>query len=347
MPNKLVLAGKLHACENILGPTYEDGLTVLERLLSRLAYALRRRCVQPDYSGRQMEKIEATSVSLRLKTTLSKLYPIEHWAMSTRADAGYPFAPRFCWEFFRADPETLRRLSEAIRNYSGGVSWVFGPPSAGATCLVAAELGRGQFVGYPSIDGYPPVNGPMEPLTLPTEEFIDKALIDIRSLCSHLERDLGLEQLAAKSFDPRLIAPHDPPSVDIAPFDFVERGMHVAWIIHGGATESGAGKQASPRARQLLHFSVTAEEWRRIEAGLLDKDSQPNGVARPSWLLLTKIQETESAYFRGTEVESLRQECLAVRASASTPLAIRGLDKLILLCNWAHHKAGDLFLRAP
>lgn len=271
---------------------------------------------------------DAPSAFSQLAATLSKLYPIEQWTMSTAADAEYPFAPRFCWEFFRADPDRLSRLSEAFRSYKGRVSWMLGPPSANAICLVATRSGTNQFVGYPAVSQTQTPPKGLEPLA--DDEFVDQAVADVPSLCSYLERYLGLEQSASKSFDPQLIAPPDPPPVESAPVDFVERGMHVAWIVYGSASSD----------RQMLHFSVADKEWRRIEGHILEKDSD-------TFPLLTSIQETESAYFRGEEVEALRQECLRARAGTSTPSAIRGLDKLILLCHWARHLRGDLFLRAP
>jgi hypothetical protein len=291
----------------------------------------------------QMKEADPLSVFSQLKTTLSKLYPIEHWAISSKADAAYPFAPRFCWKFFRADPETVGRLGEAIRDYKGSVSWVIGPPLNDATCLVAAKQGLGQFVGYPSIDR------PTEWQPLPTGEFVGQALADIPHLCAHLERYLRLEHLAAKSFDPGLLAPPDPPSTDVTPFDFVERGMNVAWIVYTGRIEAGEKEGTSSGDRRMLHFSVTTKEWRQIEAELFD-GTTTGGVARSkngAFPLLAKIQESESVYFRGAEVATLRQECLQARANTWKPLAIRGLDKLILLCNWAQHGAGDILLRAP
>jgi hypothetical protein len=299
-----------------------------------------------------LQKANADRAFSLLKTTLSKLYPVEHWTMSTTADAVYPFAPRFCWAFFRADPEMLGRLAEALRNYKGSMSWVFGPAPANTLCLVAAEPGSNQFVGYPPVSrsGALSAKEGAEQLSGPTEEFIDQAVTDVPYLCFYLEQCLGLEQLPPKSFDPQLIAPLDPPSVESAPFDFVERGMHVAWIVYGVTTESREGKGNGPFDRRMLHFSVTAEEWRRIDADTLDETYRPSGVTRSetgSFPFLAKIQEHESAYFRGVEVEALRQECLRARARTSTPLAIRGLDKLILLCSWAQHTAGDILLRAP
>ena len=294
---------------------------------------------------------DAISGFSQLKTTLSKLYPIEDWTVSTRADAMHPFAPGFCWRFFRADPEILARLGEALRNYDGSISWVFGPSSADATCLVAAKRGSGQFVGYP------PMSRPEASLlketaeqeSRPSKEFMDQALADIPSLCSHLERYLRLEGVSAKSFDSRLIAPHDPPSLETAPFDFVERGMHVAWIVDNGS-DGQEGTAAGSSVRRMLHFSVTEDEWRRIQAKILDNTPPAGAVTGTEtdlFPLLSRIELSESAYFRRAEVELLRKDCLQARARTSDSLTIRGLDKLILICNWADHMAGDILLRAP
>jgi hypothetical protein len=286
-----------------------------------------------------MEKVDANSVFSQLKTTLSKLYPIEHWTMSTKAEASYPFAPRFCWTFFRPDPEALDRISEAIQQYRGDIGWVFGPSSPNATtCLVATKRGSDQFVGYA------PISRGLKEALEPSEEFIAQALSDIPSLCSHVEQYLRLDHLAPKSFDPRIVAPPDPPSADMVPPDFVEGGMHVAWIIYGDPRED---EEDGPKQRRMLHFSITEKEWREIRADTLKNVSSTNEATPPLFPLLSRIEETESAYFRKAEVRALRGECLRARALTSEPLEIRGLDKLILLCNWAQHGAGDLLLRAP
>jgi len=91
----------------------------------------------------------------QLKTTLSKLYPIEHWAASSTPDLRNPFAPRFCWKFFRPHPDDLARFGEVIRSYRGAVNWAFGAPEGNtAFCLVAAKPGRDQFAGYSPINPF-------------------------------------------------------------------------------------------------------------------------------------------------------------------------------------------------
>jgi hypothetical protein len=292
-----------------------------------------------------VQKTDPISVFSQLKTTLSRLYPIEHWTVSTTADATDPFAPRFCWKFFRPDPETLARLGEGIRSYEGGVNWVLGPPASNAPiCLVASTRDRNQFVGYPPINRPEASNVGMERESIPTQEFIDQALADVSNLCSHLERYLKIEGLPAKSFDSLLAAPHDPPSPESAPIDFVERGMHVAWIVQPGTNTKSGDKR-------MLHFSVAGDEWRRIHDDILVDTSPVSAAATrtegDSFPLLSRIEESESAHFRRAEVESLRQECLRARARTSDSLAMRGLDKLILICDWANHMGGEILLRAP
>jgi len=299
---------------------------------------------RPLGAGQMVQNADPISAFSQLKTTLSKLYPIEHWAISTNPDAMHPLAPRFCWQFFRPDPEMLGRLGEAIRNYKGSVSWILGPPAAKAPiCLVAAEQGIDRFVGYPPIGRPEAFTSNMKQEPVPTEDFIDQALADIPNLCSHLERYLRLESMPPKSFDSHLVAPNNPPSPEGAPVDFVERGMHVASIV-----QQNTGVVSSDR--RTLHFGVTEDEWRRIHADILDNTSHAtagNRIESGSFPLLSRIEESESAYFRRAEVGSLREECLRARAKTSDSLAIRGLDKLILICNWADHMAGDILLRAP
>jgi hypothetical protein len=118
------------------------------------------------------------------------------------------------------------------------------PTLTEGTCLVAAKRSVDEFVGYP------PLNRAMEQQSEPTEELINQALGDIPNLCSHLERYLGLEQVPAKSFDPGLIAPPEPPSIDSAPVDFVDPGC----MLLGLSTQ---GKQKVERAAERVRVIGT------------------------------------------------------------------------------------------
>ena len=294
----------------------------------------------------QKDKDEDISAFAQLRTTLGRLCPIEHWAVSTNANAINPFAPRVCWKFFRPRPEMLVRLGDGLSSYEGSVSWVFGPPESNAPlCLVATKRDRNRLVGYPPISQplLSPSDVGMELESLPTREFIDQAVADIPSLSSHLEKFLKLEDMPARLFDSSLVAPHDPPSPESPPKDFVEHGMHVAWIVQPGADDSSGNKR-------MLHFSVAEDEWRRIHDDILVDASHASVATRTeteSFPLLSRIEEYEGAYFSRAEVGLLRQECVRARARTFDSLAIRGLDKLILICDWANHMSGEISLRAP
>jgi hypothetical protein len=302
----------------------------------------------PLGGGQVEQNVNATSTFSQLKTTLSRLYPIEYWTVSITADTLHPFVPRFCWEFFRADPEVLGRLGHAIREYKSRVNWALGPPSGSAFCLIAMRQ-QAQFVGYPPIGQSTDLIATQEAgqQFAPSAEFVDRALADVPFLCSYLEKKLGLKGLPEKSFDPRLLAPSDPPTPDATP-DFYEPGMHVARIVFGSSTTKGP----ESTDKYLLHFSIREAEWREIHREILDSGSLYRDLTRPGtesvfFPLLSRIEETESAYFKREEVEGLRQECLRARVVASDARVIRGLDKLILICNWAHGLNGDISLQAP
>jgi hypothetical protein len=241
------------------------------------------------------QNADAVSASSQLKTTLRKLYPIEQWATSPKPHPLHPFAPRFCWEFFRADPEMLTRLGEAVRNYNGSICWVFRSSPANAFCLVATNRGSDRFVGYPptSRPEVSTVTESTEQQSGPTEEFRDQALADVPNLCSHLERYLRIESSAAKSFDPRLIAPPDPPPFESTPFDFVERGMHAPWIVHNDSADSRAGKSGGLSEKRMLHFSVSADEWQRIHADILDNGPRADGVTQHETSLFPLSRESK------------------------------------------------------
>jgi hypothetical protein len=189
------------------------------------------------------ERADADEAFSQIRTTLSKLCAIEVWTASTATDPLHPFAPRFCWEFFRADPDTLANLGRSLNSYKGGVAWVFGPSDIDGTCLVAAQHGRGQLVGYPPITANFPSSTQL--LAPADAEFIERAVADIASLCA--QKYLGLEHAATKVFDPGLAAPADPPSPTTPAVDFVERGVHVHGLFRTTQQTDVCSTSASPR----------------------------------------------------------------------------------------------------
>ncbi len=52
------------------------------------------------------------------------------------------------------------------------------------------------------------------------------------------------------------------------------------------------------------------------------------------------------AIFETDEIEQLCQECLRLKAQTSNEIASRGLDKLLLICQWAKQLNLNIYLMA-
>ncbi len=234
----------------------------------------------------------------------------------------------------------LVRLDRALHNYKGRVSWMRGLSSESTPiCLVAVRGDSSREVtGYPLLDAsqicslLAGLGGKQVPLS--SEEFINQAVDDVPNLTAYLEQSLELKDVPTKELKP---AAEYPPSPDDEPIDFVEPGMHVVWIIQKDA-------QGESTERRFLHFDVTENEWRGIRTTFLGLTSTSTDTSQ--FPLLSKIDPHDGAYFKRADVSLLRREILLVRSATRDTLTINGLDKLILICNWADHMSGDILFRA-
>jgi hypothetical protein len=233
----------------------------------------------------------------------------------------------------------LVRLDRAFQNYKGRVSWIRGLSSESTPiCLLAVRGDSGRDVtGYPLLDAnqigslLAGLGGKQVPL--PSEEFINQAVDDVANLTAYVEQYLELKDVPAKELKPA----DYPPSPDDESIDFVEHGMHVVWIIQKDA-------QGESTERRFLHFGVTENEWNVIRTTFLGLTSTSAGTSQ--FPLLSKIDPHDGAYFKRADVSSLRREILLVRSATRDILTMNGLDKLILICNWADHMSADILFRA-
>ena len=150
---------------------------------------------------------------------------------------------------------------------------------------------------------------------------------------------------------------------DLSLSDFHDPGMHVTWLVQdtdafflnpGSASESD----------RLLHFGLKYPEWLALYFDVLGvgKKRVPSATETaslanfipefnediPGYPMLSRIQgKYFDAVFEPDEVESLRQECLWVKSFATNALAVRGLDKLIQICDWAQQLNLSIFLMCP
>ncbi|HEY5884084.1 MAG TPA: hypothetical protein VIT88_05320 [Pyrinomonadaceae bacterium] len=144
--------------------------------------------------------------------------------------------------------------------------------------------------------------------------------------------------------------------------DFHDPGMHVTWLVKDTDAFFLNPGPTSERDR-ALHFGLKYREWlalyfdvlgvgRKWNSPITESTPIPDDVIIsefdediPDYPLLSRINgKYHDAVFEANELEGLRQECLRVKSFAANPLAVRGLDKLIQICEWAQRLNLSIFL---
>lgn len=265
-----------------------------------------------------------------LRSTLSKIYPIEKFSSVLTPDASGQQVPRFCWNFYRPDSYASESLRDAIKSYSGEVHWFY-YGSAGQTCIASSNADVSERGGARAA----------------AESFVAKAVADVPGLCRHIESVLNLENAQEKTLNEDLRFP--PPATEV--IDFSEPGTHVVWIVASPDEFAVAPHLESSDAKRL-HFGVIESEWQAIYAQVFGWEpnrhiAEPEKTEAREFPVLSSIPEFESWTLESTKIEALREECFHARRKTSSPDAIRGLDKLILICNWARLKNQGIYLVGP
>ena len=279
---------------------------------------------------------------------LSKLYPIEWMQFASQPDQHGAQAPRFCWRYRPSDSSAYNRVEQAVSEFHGEVLWRL---YAGyLRCCIAAVTLAGPSGGYLQT---PPDLNPPEKHAVPAPDpaLLAKAVEEIPKLCQHIEQRLGLRNVLPKPFAPESdgACQQKPLPRDLE--DFVEPGMHVVWLVRDTAEFESHSGPAS-RSDRMLHFGVTRQEWQTIFLEVLNADEQkhgnlpnmPPGQSRTAYpaepkakvraypVLSRTRRYLYDLIFETGEVRLLRQECQHAMARTSSPVALRGLEKLSRIC---------------
>jgi hypothetical protein len=135
-----------------------------------------------------------------------------------------------------------------------------------------------------------------------------------------------------------------------------EPSMHSIWLVSD--TRAFGTKGETCEQDHSVGWSLTYQEWLAIyfDALGLDKSGYEKWAAKKVVLgqhnvvsILTEFDEEitgfpmlsrirgpfHDAVFELNELDALRNECLQVQSSTSNALALRGLEKLLLICDRA------------
>ncbi len=145
--------------------------------------------------------------------------------------------------------------------------------------------------------------------------------------------------------------------------DFHDPGMLHTWLVEDAKAFFYNPGAASERDRHL-NFGLNHKEWLALYFDVLglnrsgfDKlvgehpsEAQNNFISGfdeeiPDYPMLSRIDNIlHDAIFEGDEVEQLRQECLRVKSGTTNVSALRGLEKLIHICDWVRSLNLNIFL---
>lgn len=282
--------------------------------------------------------VEAKSLNMnaeRFQIALSKIAPLEQWNASW-SDRG----PRICWKLFRPNPQQAASLMQIITSFHGHSQWYLV-----GDCLEAARAGI--FVLAPPLEAglasTPPATGISEA----------DAVSDLAALANEIEKRLDLVSAQPMSFSTALLT-KEGLQKSRGPFeDFEDGGVRIAYLITDPGSKVFEAKETDIR----LHFEPTDDEMTAIFGDIVGVDlTQRQGKALTEsevekisrgFPVLWKLSDYEGgAYLSPQEVSILLKECAALDTVVVSSKALRGLDKIYRIANWASEARYGVFFDA-
>lgn len=274
-----------------------------------------------------------------LRIALSKIAPLEFWDSSW---TGY--GPNVCWRLFRPNPQQLRELGRVIDEFEGHTRWHRVDHCLRAGIGVAMMPLVAGFLALPLLAA--PARSPI------SEAQADE---DLAALAIEIEKQLGLSGVAPVAFSDSLLT-KEGLRKSRGPFeDFVDGGQrNVFLIVHPGRSEVFAATKADI----MLHFEPMDHESTAICGDIVGVDLTQRDFHTMTEEEAERIQASfpffwkvvdyyMGAYFKPEEARMLHEECLVLEQIISTPKALRGMDKLTRIANWAVTRHYGLFLDPP
>jgi hypothetical protein len=279
-----------------------------------------------------------TDTTERLKVVLSKIAPLEKWDSSSSANG-----PLVCWELFRPDPDLFVALSAVIRNFQGHSKWIWNYKN----CL--EPVGDGAFVAPPM------KNLPSAPALAPFTMSAEDASSDLRGLADAIENQLRLHDKKPVAFDPAMLT-REGLRESRAPFqDFSEGGELTVFLI---VNPTSVETREPAKSDKFLHFAPMDYEFTAIFNDILHTDltlDHGRAMTESEVELIKKDYPTfwkiadyyQDSYVSPEEAQVLLHECAALDNKATSPAAMRGLDKLMRIAKWAVTKHYGVLFSAP
>lgn len=178
---------------------------------------------------------------------------------------------------------------------------------------------------------------------------------DLAALAIEIEQQLDLFDVAPMPFSDSLLT-KEGLRESHGPFeDFVDGGQrNVFLIVHPKDSEVFSATKEDI----MLHFEPMDDESTAICVDIIGADLTQRDFPTITEEEAERIQSSfpffwkfvdyyDGGYFTPGEARSLHEECLALEQIIFTPKALRGVDKLTRIANWAAVKHYGIFLDPP
>lgn len=292
-----------------------------------------------------------------LPHVVSKIAPLERWSVASSvsdlrredfsSDYQYEQAkadslfPRFCFSLFRPKPQQMASLISAMRAYKGDVNWAMEDD-----CIFAIPA-MADFNAPPvATDEQEKFHAMLDKVAHPDAEFVKQAMRDAPRLAAFLEARLNLAGKPSLDFDPQWLTREGLASSRGQFDDYWEPR---SWTVFLASKPRQYAEKSEPTAARDRPLAIGIA-LHQVDA-LFDELSpgwesfQGEGPVIPAYPLLSQFSDmTANLVFERDEVGALLDECLQAQTSVKNPFALRGLDNLIRIAQWAHKlKAGIYF----
>lgn len=279
--------------------------------------------IAPVVSGARLlatDIVNTQDTTRELVATLERLAPIKdtHLVM----DNG---VPHFCFSFERPHPDAFKLLRQAVNQFQGEFQWSLVIRN-GETCLI----GLGTKPTFYS-SSQPATR---EPITESTQ-IADRLIPELGKLTRFLQSWFDREPLPLSTSDQNF-----------------ERGVYDTWIVEDHlenfAHRIVAG-HLGPREKRIL-FGITLSEIEAICSdvlGIQPSETASGDTRTQKFQLLARINDPwDDAWYKPSEIESLKQEVQRATLISANPLARKGLSKLEEMCDIATKAQGGLYFLA-
>ena len=248
-------------------------------------------------------------------------------------------SPVFSFSFFRPRPDAYMTIVDMLESYRGAAYWWMSDAN------IAAYKRKPRFRGIIPITSEEvrqEWEKEKEELLTPDQNFVQRCVEDIPTLCSYLEAQLDLEDAAPVDFSEAWLTKEGLASSRGEFEDFLDRGTHLPYLAQDPDECLGNFEPNSANTLQL-HICVSSPSV-ETHTGPSSAEIRPAIGVSECPLLLDFPPPWDDGRYQPEQIPALLAELRHVQNYAKDPKLLRSLDNFIRVANWANKLKLGIYL---